>query len=490
MEKPNHFYTNIDINSVVTPFLNSASMEKDISEKTLWSFVDVYAGTQITDVLFDIFCQYSATDTVYWSSYADKFEQKTENGIPVDYYGLYCGLYAFNKRFGLDPYAVWFRRCRDVGLHPWISIRMDDTHCPDEEAVFLRSDFFYEAKEKGWMVGDAYGYYRRAFDYSVPEVRAKMAGYIAEQIERYDVDGIELDYSREMICFDYVNNPECARILNGFMREIKEIVRKAEEKHGHPIRIGVRLMRDIAQNLVYGMDAETWVREGLVDLIVVCPRWASCDSDMPIAAWKAAFPEVEISAGITDLVHCAPAAIPLSPAVVGGYALRYLSDGADSVYLFNFFINPKADNSMTRTYTAINKTCGKVDTILESPYRHVVTYQDIAPVGYTPWNPMPLTDGGELEIRVGQIPADRTTAILLGFSAGCPEDLEITVNGQVYSRWTACTHGEADADLPHHFAGKAVLYRSRVRTPEDAVLRIAVKGKPETVISYAEVEVY
>lgn len=494
MTKPKHFYTNIDINSVVTPFLNSASTEDNISEKTLYPFVDIYADTQITDVLFDIFCQYSATDTVWWTDYADKFEQKVENGISVDYYGRYCGLYAFNKRFGLDPYAVWFRRCREKGLHPWISIRMDDTHCPEEEACFLRSDFFYEASEKGWMVGDSYGYYRRAFDYAVPEVREIMAGYIEEQILRYDVDGIELDFSREMICFDYVNNPDCARILNAFMRDIKKFVEKAEEKHGHRIRIGVRLMRDIEQNLVYGMDAATWVKEGLVDLIVVCPRWASCDSDMPIGTWKAAFPDVEISAGITDLVHCVPGALPLSPAVVGGYALRYLSDAADSVYLFNFFINPKDTGKMTQVYTEINKTCGMTETILERPYRHVVTYQDIAPVGYTPWQPLPIAAAKEpvqLDIRLGQVPADRTTALLVGFTEGSPEDVEITVNGQQYpaSLWEKCTHGAADSDLPHLFAKNAVLYRAVVRTPEDACLRFGLCGNG-AVVSYLEAEVY
>ena len=496
MTKPKHFYTNIDINSVVTPFLNSASMEDNISEKTLYPFVDIYADTQITDVLFDIFCQYSATDTAFWSSYADKFEQKNENGVPVDYYGRFCGIYAFNRRFGLDPYAVWFRRCREKGLHPWISIRMNDCHCPDEEAVFLRSDFFYEAYAKGWMVGDTYGYYRRAFDYSIPAVREKMTGYIAEQLDRYDADGLELDFSREMICFDYLNNPDCAAILNAFMREIKEIVKRAEARHGHSIRIGVRLMRDIAQNLVYGMDAVTWVREKLVDLIAVCPRWASCDSDMPIAVWKAAFPDVEISAGITDLVHCVPAAIPLSPAVVGGYALRYLCSGADPVYLFNFFINPKDTGPMTQVYTEINRTCGAVETILEKPYRHIVTYQDIAPMGYSPWQPLPVRVTKEpvhLEIRLGKIPEDRKTALLLGFTEGIPEDIEIAVNGQVYSRWTKCTHGEADADLPHLFAKNATLYRAQICTPEEAVLRIdmkAIQGEPAAVVSYLEAEVY
>ena len=35
-----------------------------------------------------------------------------------------------------------------------------------------------------------------------------------------------------------------------------------------------------------GMDAVQWAREGLVDLIVPCPFWASSDFDIPVELWR------------------------------------------------------------------------------------------------------------------------------------------------------------------------------------------------------------
>ena len=155
MKKP--IYMNIDINSCTTPFLNKVSKEENISEETLYPYMDQYANTGITDILIDVFCQYSATDSEIWSTYADKYEQKMENGVEVDYTDRYKGLYKFNKVCGIDPHTVWFRRCRELGINPWLSVRMNDCHCPDDDACFLRSDFFYEAREKGLMVGGLKG---------------------------------------------------------------------------------------------------------------------------------------------------------------------------------------------------------------------------------------------------------------------------------------------------------------------------------------------
>ena len=52
---------NIDINSVTTPFLNEAAEKETFEEKSLWPFVDQYADTQIKTLVFNVFCQYSAT---------------------------------------------------------------------------------------------------------------------------------------------------------------------------------------------------------------------------------------------------------------------------------------------------------------------------------------------------------------------------------------------------------------------------------------------
>ena len=70
----------------------------------------------------------------------------------------------------------------------------------------------------------------------------------------------------------------CTGIMNGFIRSFKYIVKQAEEKFGHPIRITVRLTRDIDQSLRFGFDARTWAKEGLVDMIVPSPRWSNVDT--------------------------------------------------------------------------------------------------------------------------------------------------------------------------------------------------------------------
>jgi len=39
-----------------------------------------------------------------------------------------------------------------------VAVPLNDCHEPDDEVNWLRGDFFYEARKKGWMVGEDYGY--------------------------------------------------------------------------------------------------------------------------------------------------------------------------------------------------------------------------------------------------------------------------------------------------------------------------------------------
>ena len=506
-----HFYTNIDINSVVTPFLNRAAEIDAADPAVLYPFVDAYAGTQITDILFDVFCQYSAVDSAIWSSCRDKYLQKEENGLAVDYTDRYKGICAFHAN-GIDPYSVWFARCRERELYPWLSVRMNDCHCPDEEACFLRSDFFYEARAKGWTVGEKYGYYRWCFDYAVPEVRRRMLGYIAELLDRYDVDGLELDFQRELFCFNYVNCPGRLEIMNGFMREVRGLVRGAERRLGHPVRLSVRIQRDIAQNRIYGFDAETWVHEGLVDLIVVSPRWTTNDSDMPLDAWKRAFPEVEIAAGLTDLI-LQRWDLNASPAALAGYALQYLQEGADSIYLYNLFIGhhflaatagvPRMTEAAlyelyaahdrsgkTSVYDCVNRTCGEIGTAAASSRRHIVTWQDSVPEGAEGWKPLPMREG-EVPIRTGRLTAGRKAALLLGFSEGGPEDVCIRVNGREMGPFLPCEGGALDEGRKDPFVPEGSrLYRAELADDGEPVRRITFSDSRGAELSYMEIEVY
>ena len=435
---------NIDINSTNTPFLNASAAGGTFNEADLYAYVDQYNNTQITDLTFNVFCQYSATPSDIWTDSVDKYLQTTENGVAVNYKPLYEGIYKYYQN-NIDPYHVWFERCKTDGINAWLSIRMNDCHEPDEAASFLRCDFFYEAKEKGWMVGSDYGYYRNCFDYAVPEVRQKMLDYIREQLMRYDVYGLELDWMREIICFDYTNNPDCASIMNDFMRAANSIVHEAETKWGHDIQVMARLQRDVEQCFAYGFDAVTWANEGLVDIIVVTPRWATCDSAMPLADWAEKCKGIKIYAGIETLVVKQGADYQATAEVVRGYAAQYLTAGADKIYLYNFYQNPLNDNSTGRN-PEIFATCGQLETALNATRRHIVAYQDIAPDGYESYKPLPLKvtayNTQSLNVETGYIPENTQVSVIVGTTTpDRMKNIRLTANGTLL----ACPDGGTPA---------------------------------------------
>ena len=81
----NRFFLNIDINSVNFPYLNAMIRKENLTEEDLYPFVDQYVGTQITDLLFDVFCQISMTPTAVMTSAVEMYRKETVDGQKVDF---------------------------------------------------------------------------------------------------------------------------------------------------------------------------------------------------------------------------------------------------------------------------------------------------------------------------------------------------------------------------------------------------------------------
>jgi len=295
----NGVFINIDPN--LTTFfmdeLDLADSTVDFNKKAE-DYIGIYFNKGISDISLCVFEQSSITDSAVFSSRADKYDVTVENEINVDYKkDKRISYHKWLKDNNIDIFKIWFEHLKSGGINPWISFRMNDSHYHGEKTSFLRSDFFYTAKKKGWLLGDKVcrdPYFGECFDYSVPEIQTKMLSYISEQILRYDVYGIELDFVREIACFDYVSNPDCCTIMNDFMRKLRKITKEAEEKFNHPIKIMVRLTRDINESKLYGFDAVYWAENNLVDVIVPSSRWVATDSNMPIDKWVKALDDVEM----------------------------------------------------------------------------------------------------------------------------------------------------------------------------------------------------
>jgi len=249
---------------------------------------------------------------------------------------------------------------------------------------------------------------------------------------------LELDFMREMYCFDYLNDnrEECISIMNGFISDTKDIVTAAEKKYGHKIRLGVRLNRDIEQSRFIGFDARAWAREGWVDLIVPSPRWASSDSRMPMDVWRRELPNVEVIPCVdTVVVNKFYGNAFATPELTRGNVGGYLANGAHDIYLFNYFGDPHDNKEYYEARDReVHRTCKDLKVIESLPVRYAVMEQEerMIPQGFVGDQPLPLVmDGGvkQLTINTAHISPDREVSVVLGFTKGTPDDVTVTLNG-------------------------------------------------------------
>jgi len=522
---------NIDINTVTFPFLKRALQEENISEATLYPFVDQYAGTQVTALAIDVLCQYSATPSKVWDDYDSRYNCKTENGFSVDYTDMFEHYHQWYNVHGIDPHKVWFERCRQQNIEPWLSVRMNDNHGRIEDYYWLRSLFLYEAKANGWLIGKTEADKDRKelqggfnhYDYAVPQVRQKMLDYFAEQLDMYDVDGLELDFSREWVCFDYVNCPDKVEIMNDFIRETKKVVSAAEGKWGHKIKIIARLPMDMEQCLMYGFDVRTWDKEQLVDHICITTRYESCCNDMEIDKWKDALPHTEMSAGME--VNCLArnhaygigVYDPLQRTVrpkgsvdtINGMAAAYACQGADAIYLYNYYVNPycesvehiagKKDAILGKSLTLnLIRRIGSSDTVFSTRRRYIIMYQDYAPYGFERYCPLPVSvaAGGSttLSLPVGYVPEEDKAHFVIGMSKGTPEDAEILVNGKPCATLAACDEEtlltlESGTPGVSYVNDDVTLYIAEIAAESLERYTIDIKANADITVDHIEIDI-
>lgn len=480
---------NIDINTATSPFLRSVVANPNPTEIDLFPFVDIYADTQITDLCFNIFCQYSATPSTVFSDACFKYHQTEENGHAVSYekrHGAIAELYEIHN---LDPYRIWLRRCHKIGLRGWLSIRMNDCHCPDDATCFLRSSFFYEAKKRNWMIGDDFGYYRYCFNYAVPEVRKLMLAYIEEQLRQYpEADGLELDFMREPYCFSMTDLPNGVAIMNSFIQQVHTLVKQIEQESNRTIPIMIRVPRDLSTALDFGFDAVTWAKEGWCDAIVPSPRWETTDSDIPIDQWKEALQDCPVYAGLEILVNrTALPATFTNEAITRGYAHAYWSMGADKIYLYNYFTLPAGMPCHHLDYedvVEIYRTCGHPETARQDPRRTIVTFQDIAIHEDNRYKPLPISvpSGKSTSITVATGPSTEKNLLLVGLNT-VAQPPQILCNGEVCPLLGADTR-----ENPYPYPGTRLF---RYALPVFSTVRqdLTFTARTEDVtVSYLEIE--
>lgn len=405
-------------------------------------YVDDIADTGVTALLINTNGRRTLYRSRVWDAFWDGYDPRGPDdqpflaGIPdaqrVGFRQVVHGAWAVHDQ-GIDYPARIIARARHHGITPWISLRMNDVHHGADLDHPFHGQFWREGRAFYRRNVKRTDYFAHALDYAHVEVRDYYRALIEETLERYDLDGLELDFLREPYCFSSGEEAAGRVIMTAWLRDIRALVAAASAEKGRTIRLGVRVPSHPETAWGLGLDVVAWAEEGLVDMVTPGPRWATLEFDLPLERWRALLggAAVELAGGLEGLYRPYPAAEAAftDPEMVAGAAVNILSAGADACYLFNYFVWDRLP-----AWIDVFHRMRSLDRLLETPRRVGVTYRDVVAPGesYTP--PLPAT-GSELafSMRLGPTAAGRYRAelslIVAPAADDAPETPAVALNG-------------------------------------------------------------
>jgi len=184
----------------------------------------------------------------------------------------------FRQRYGIEPnnsftalilagddiVEVFVRRCREKGLKPFVSYRLNDAHHlehadgkPQPWMFETICQFYAEHPEyrlgktpEEWSRWD-----RKGQNWAIPEVREYKFKLIQELAEKYDIDGMELDYQR-FPCFfrqDETAFQQRVTIMVEFIARVRAVLDRTAKPRQYRW-LGVRIPDDLQSLEEVGVD--------------------------------------------------------------------------------------------------------------------------------------------------------------------------------------------------------------------------------------------
>ena len=376
----------IILNEDFENFMVSNPPEK-MTEDGLREQIDHYAGKQVSTLIFcgngmrAMFDSHSFEPL--WKDMEEHADGRVffrgrevlDKPLPVKSNALNCKRLYTNVE---NPFMTRIEYARNKGCKVFAGMRMNDVHWADDPDFLMNSDFWREHPELRCAS------YRddwpgQALDYSRSEVRNHYLALVHEYLERFDFDGIELDWMRtppHLRPGFEVSQKDC---ITDFIRETRKIADESAGKRKHDIKIFVRVPSRPEDALRNGFDVPLWIREKLIDHLTVSNYFAATDFDPPVELWRMIVGnDFPLSVGLD--INCMQypgikAGFRNTAEIVFGFTSSFLYRGADSIYLFNHMDGRSAMYDK-KQFENVLKLAGSRETAEVQRRRHVVTFTD------------------------------------------------------------------------------------------------------------------
>ena len=112
---------------------------------------------------------------------------------------------------------------------------------------------------------------------AVPEVRERKVAIFRELLERYELDGIQLDFARHTPCLPPGREWALRDQVTEFVRLVRLMMLDIERCTGVPRLLAVRVGETIEGNHLDGFEVERWVADSLIDILNLGGRTTTID---------------------------------------------------------------------------------------------------------------------------------------------------------------------------------------------------------------------
>lgn len=364
-------------------------------------------------------------------------------------------------KLGTDPLRVVSEACHENGIACQFSLRMNDRH-----HTYKRTDgsWYFPELLSPWL--DEYPELLlpdRALDYAKSGVADYRKRQIREILDDYDVDGIDLDFTRFKPWFRAGDEEDGGPRMTALIRELRTMTRDAGKT------LSARFEYDPESCIRSGLDIEAWLADGLLDQITL-GGVADHTPDAPADWWieRTHVGGCTIYPGIEGQLHWIPSCGgggtglhpgngvddgygPPSLAYMRAVAANHYASGADGISLFNFTCadGPFSRRAFTELADPDELRFG------DKQYVAAVWPWDEAIYCGTGWTsafrvdpgqatasyPLRIADDLEEVRRRNLLPTALLTLDLMGINR--LTDVQVTVNGAPLT-WNGCHYNHFD----------------------------------------------
>jgi hypothetical protein len=398
-----------------------------LTPKRAYERIDPYANSGVTNFIHNV---NPGMNMGYASKAARMYHWDPPAELPKEAWST-LGMNMSNNlerlsREGTDPVELVMNRARLRGMGAMLSYRMNELHDVDKPSSPLLSEFW--RKHPDYRVGGYDGWGKEALNYAIPEVRAYVFGILKEIVERYDLEGLELDFMRFPYYFPFRSDSMStyAGIMTDFVERVRRLTDSTGSVRGRKIQLSARVPTSLKGCAHLGVDPAAWSRKGLVDFLTIAP-FLSTEIDVPVAEFKSACGALPIYTCMEFTIGARQMTREEKRAAA---ALLYAA-GSDGIYLFNYFVSwdagLQADIDVLAELADPELLAGK-----DKLYTIAIPRYPVPGVSLPGQVPIRLTKGDQKSVFIKTVEPTRPKSVVLRIE--CADtlrvgDLEIQMNG-------------------------------------------------------------